>query len=180
MDKVVQKFKADGKEIVFRYPQAKDAADILKLVNSFVAEKAMVGENKKPTIKEIKESLAKKLKGIKDKNIVYFVVEADGKVRGRAWVGRKEMGIQDHIGNLVIHLSSELRGKGLGDKLIKEIIKEAKKILKIKMITLGVMAANKPAVGLYKKNGFIINGELKKGLNHHGKLVDEFLMVKYL
>ena len=180
MAKVLQKFKTDGKEIIFRYPEAKDAEDIFRLVSSFFAEKAMVGENKKPVMKEIKGSLSQKLKSIKAKETVYLVVEADGKVKGRAWIYKQEKDIQDHMGNLVIHLSNELRGKGVGDRLIKAIIKEARKVLEVKMITLGVMTANKPAIGLYKKNGFIINGELKKGLQHHGKLVDEFLMVKYL
>lgn len=179
MDKVIEKFKVDGKEVIFRYPKEADVPDMQKLVASFVVEKAMVGEDKKPTLKEIKESLDKKLTGIKNKSVVYLVVEVDGKVKGRVWVGRKDSP-QRHIGNLVIHLAKELRGKGIGDKLIKAIIKEAKKTLKIKMITLSAMVQNKPAIGLYKKNGFVENGLLKKGLNYYGKLVDDVLMVKYL
>lgn len=180
MGKVVQKFKVDGKEIIFRQPQAKDAADIVKLVGSFVAEKAMVGENKKPVLKEIKAMLLKRLKQIKKKEVVYLVVEVGGKVKGRAWVNIKDRDAQSHRGNLVIHLSCEIRGKGLGDKLLKAIIKEAKKTLKLKMITLEVMVANKSAINLYKKNGFKEYGRLNKGLKHHGKLMDGILMVKYL
>ena len=179
MVKIVQKFKIENKEIIFRYPKEKDAPDMVKLVSSFVEEKAMVGQDKKPTLKEIKETLDKKLKGIKNKKIVYLVVEVDKKVKGRAWVGAKDYP-QKHIGNLVIHLSSELRSKGIGDKLMKAVIKEAKKILKVRMITLAVMVQNKPAIGLYKKNGFIKNGLLKNGLDYYGKLVDDVLMVKYL
>ncbi len=180
MAKIVQKFKVEGKEIIFRYPEGKDALDMVKLVSSFVVEKAMVGENKKPTMKVTKEVLDKRLKGIKGKKVVYLVVQADGKVKGRAWIKQNEHDIQNHIGSLSIHLSKEFRGKGLGDRLLKAIIKEAKKILKIKIITLEVAAKNVPAIKLYEKNGFIKNGELKKGINHFGKLLDVVSMVKYL
>lgn len=180
MSKVVQKLKVEGEEVIFRYPEKKDAADMQKLVSSLVLEWAMVGENKKPTLKEIKDSLAKKLKSIKAKEIVYLVVKAGGKVKGRAWVNKKEPDFQNHVGNLVIHLSKDIRGKGVGDKLFKAIVKEARKIPGLKMITLGVMAQNKPAINLYKKNGFKNFGRLNKGLKHHGKLVDGILMVKYL
>jgi ribosomal protein S18 acetylase RimI-like enzyme len=180
MSKIVQKFKVDGKEIIFRYPEAKDAADILKLVNSFVVERAMVGEHKKPTMQKIKKALDGRLKNIKNKKIVYFVVEVDGKIKGRSWISKKEPSAQDHIGNLVIHLHGNLRGKGLGEKLLKEILKEAKKVLKIKMVTLEVMSKNTPAINLYKKVGFKEYGKLVKGLRHFEKLDDSILMVKYL
>jgi RimJ/RimL family protein N-acetyltransferase len=180
MTKIVQKFKVGEKEIVFRYPEAKDAQDIVALVSSFVEEKAMVGGNKKPTLKEIKATLLKRLKQIKNKEVVYLVVEVDKKVKGRSWISKKELDIQNHVGNLVIHLSKELRGKGLGDRLLKAIIKEAKKTLKTKIITLEVIAENKLAINLYEKNGFIKNGEIKKGIKHFGKLLDEILMIKYL
>ena len=167
MEKIVQKFKVDGKDFIFRYPEKRDAVDMQKLVSSFVAEKAMVGENKKPTLKQIKQGLYVRLKSIKDKNAVYLVVAVGGRVKGRAWATRRDQDAQWHRANLVIHLSKELRGSGIGDKLLKAIIKEAKKNLKIKMITLVVMSKNKPAINLYKKNGFEEYGKLGKGLNHH-------------
>ena len=77
MAKIIQKFKVDEKEIIFRYPEAKDALDIVRLVSSFVDEKAMVGENKKPTLKKIKATLLERLKQIKNKEIVYLVVDVD-------------------------------------------------------------------------------------------------------
>jgi len=179
MSKIVQKFKVDGKDVIFRYPEAKDAADIFKLVDSFVKERAMVGEHKKPTIKQIKESLDKRLKGIKNKEVVYIVVEADGKVEGRAWIRKKEHYIEEHIGNLVIHLHKDLRGKGLGEKLLRAILQEARKNLKIKMVALETMGKNRPAINLYKKVGFKEYGKLIKGLKHYEKLDDAILMVKY-
>jgi ribosomal protein S18 acetylase RimI-like enzyme len=178
MSKVVQKFKINGQVIVFRHPEIKDAIGIFKLVDSFIEERAMVGENRKPKLGRIKNSLKERLKEVKNKDVVYLVVELKGKILGRAWIKRVNDHNQEHIGNLAIHLHSSLRGKGLGEKLLKEILKEAKKVLKIKMVTLGVMGKNTPAKNLYKKVGFKEYGKLVKGFRHFERLEDSILMVK--
>ncbi|MCX6723348.1 MAG: GNAT family N-acetyltransferase [Candidatus Staskawiczbacteria bacterium] len=180
MSKIIQKFKIDGMEIIFRYPEANDAAGILKLIDSFVKERVMVGENRKPKLEIIKKSLEERLKGIKNKDVVYLVVEAEEKILGRAWIKKANDQNQEHIGNLVIHLHGNLRGKGLGEKLLRAILKEGKKVLKIKMVTLGVMGKNMLAINLYKKVGFEEYGKLAKGIRHFEKLDDYTLMVKYL
>lgn len=49
----------------------------------------------------------------------------------------------------------EKRREGIGDKLILELIKRAK------CIYLDVRKSNLPAISIYSKHGFIINGERK-------------------
>lgn len=175
-----QKFKVEGKEVLFRRPTAKDSVGILKLVDSLYREKAMIGVNEKPKINDVKDGLAKKLLGIKNKKVVYFVVEIDKQIKGRAIIKVDRDSCQSHVGSLAMHIEKEIRGKGIGDKLLKAIIKEAKKVLKIKILALEVVAGNEKALKLYRKNEFKKTGMLKGGINYFGKLVDDVYMAKYL
>jgi len=180
MQKIIQKFKIDGQEIIFRYPKESDWKSILKLTISLFEEGAMVGFNTKPTKKDTCESLAKKLKSIKKKEMVYLVCDVAGQVKGRAWIKKNTSDCLGHIGDLGIHLGKDIRGKGVGDKLLKAIIKEAKKVLKIKIITLDVSAENNAAINLYEKNGFVKNGIIKGGFKYYKRFMDVIPMVRYL
>ncbi len=71
---------------------------------------------------------------------------------------------------------------GLGKFLTQEVIKLAKKELKPapKIIKLEVYVNNKPAIGLYKKMGFKIVAKIPKQIQYKGKLIGEYIMLKYL
>ena len=180
MSKILQKFKVDGKEVLFRCTEAKDAKGIFLMQTSLYKEKAMSAMNNKPEFKKVKEKLIRRIKEAKNKEMVDLVVEYGGKIMGRAMVFKSNGRAERHVGTFAIHLEKGIRGKGIGSELMDIIIKEAKKVLKIKMITLGVIADNKTAIKLYKKKGFKQYGKLGKGMQFFNKLVDEILMVKYL
>ena len=86
-------------------------------------------------------------------------------------------GRRNHSGEIVIFISSNHHSKGIGTKLLKEIIKIAKK-MKLKRLQLGVNVDNKKAIGLYKKVGFVIEGRLKKDSQRGNKLIDNYTMAK--
>jgi len=62
------------------------------------------------------------------------------------------------------------------------IIELAKKEFnpKLKIIQLRVYINNKSAINLYKKMGFKIVAKMPKQIQFKGKLIDEFIMLKYL
>ena len=53
----------------------------------------------------------------------------------------------------------QMRGQGLGPKIIKKLLKKAFEDLGLHRIELGVFAFNKSAIKSYKKIGFIKEGE---------------------
>jgi ribosomal protein S18 acetylase RimI-like enzyme len=61
---------------------------------------------------------------------------------------------KEHIGQVGITLRKEARGRGLGEKLLKEVLKQGIKKFKFKIIILEVLSKNKIAQNLYKKLGF--------------------------
>jgi len=177
--KIVEKFNINGKTVIFRYPTIKDLDGLLNCINSLVEERAMVRIQKKKTRKEEKEWLLKTLKNIKAKTEVFLVVDIEGKIMGSSGV-TKNRGAMAHVGELGISLRKEARGKGMGKRLFKALIREAKKVLKVKIITLEVFGRNSIAQNLYKKCGFKEMGRIKKGVNHYGRFDDLVTMVKYL
>ena len=178
--KIVEKFNLEGKEVIFRYPKPEDVDGLLRAINSLVKEKAMIAQQKKQTKKGEIKWLTDQLNQIKNKKRVFLVVEVEDKIMGSAVVGIGKENFNDHVGELGISLRKEIRGKGIGKKLLKKIIKEAKKVLKIKIIKLRTMGINKVAQRAYKKCGFKEIGRIKKGVKYYGRYVDDVIMVKYL
>jgi len=165
--------------IRIRYPKFEDLEDMLKYVNSLVGEEVYINMQKKIGKKEELEFLTDLLKNIENKEAVSLVVEVNGKVSGLANINKKRFA-ESHIGNFGIALRKEIRGKGIGKKLMELTIKEAVKNMKTEIVELEVFAENKPAINLYKKSGFKKVGIIKKGLKKSGKYSDRILMVKYL
>ena len=164
------------KKILMRSPKISDLKSCLEMANSLIEEKAMLSIQKKLTIKEEREYL----KGIiKDKNSLHLFLIIDGEVMGSAKISRG-IGITNHVGELGISLKKEARGKGLGEKLIKEVLDKAIKKFNLKIITLDVFAKNKIAQNLYKKMGFQKIGIIKNGVQYFGGCEDSMIMAKYI
>tara|TARA_Y100000590_G_C15665708_1_gene994352 strand:- start:874 stop:1335 length:462 start_codon:yes stop_codon:yes gene_type:complete len=73
----------------------------------------------------------------------------------------KKLPIEKQVHLYHIYVDKEHRRLGIGKKLIKKIIEQAKKT-EMKIILLNVVAGNKVAISLYSKMGFI---QEKQGQN---------------
>jgi ribosomal-protein-alanine N-acetyltransferase len=87
---------------------------------------------------------------------VFFVLIADGRVAGYAgaWVLIDEA----HITNIAVH--PDLRGQGLGRRLLDQLLDRAKE-RGAECATLEVRAGNTPAIQLYERLGFVTAGRRK-------------------
>jgi ribosomal protein S18 acetylase RimI-like enzyme len=180
--KIKMENKIKLKEIKIRPLSSNDlrlVKEFLDYHNSLVKEEAMILTKKNKTLKEEKEWLKEKIKKVKDKRLVFLMAEDNGKIVGIVSIS-SEKGRQDHIGGLGISVRKEYIGIGLGKKLMKEILKLAKKELKPrpKIIRLSVFSTNKIAQNLYKKLGFKSVAKIPKQVQYKGKLVDEIIMIK--
>ena len=177
--KIVKEFKVGEGFVRIRYPKFEDFEDLQKLINSLIDENTYIGIQKKIGRKGELEFITDLLKTIENKKSVALVSEVNGKVKGMANIDKKKYA-QNHICDLGIALKKEIRRKRIGEKLMQELIKEAKKNLKIEIIELEVFAENKVALTLYKKVGFKKIGIVRKGYKKKRKYFDRVLMVKYL
>ena len=168
-----------GEEIIIRYPEIDDVEKLLKYINELSDEKTFIryqGEH------ESLESEKKWLEGcfdkIKNKKAVRLVAFYNNEVVGSTDIELLDK-TEKHIGIFGITVRKDFRSKGLGNMLMKLILKEAKnEIPNIKIITLEVFSPNKIAKNLYEKFGFIEYGMLPKGVSRGEKFDDTILMYR--
>jgi len=84
-----------------------------------------------------------------------------------------------HVGLLSIGVQKSYQGLGLGSALLSHALLWAQ-AQGLKRVELNVFASNKAALGLYKKYGFVVEGQRKNYLRHDENIFeDDFLMAAY-
>lgn len=154
--------------------------DPVKAFRDFIC--ALVDENtylvvdKKPTMKEEREWFRAKLEAIRNNQEIFLT----------AWDGKKYIGNCNAVRDkwkesenicLDIAILKNYRGRGLGEKLLRETIKRTKRLLKPKNIYLTLSAPNKPAKNLYKKLDFREIARLPRWRKQGEKYVDKLFML---
>ncbi len=84
-----------------------------------------------------------------------------------------------HTASLIIGVIQSSWRQGVASRLIETNIFKAKE-LNISRIELTVHTKNTPAITLYKKYGFEIEGERKSSLNIDNRYCNEYYMAKHL
>jgi ribosomal protein S18 acetylase RimI-like enzyme len=113
-----------------------------------------------------------------DKNTEIMIMAYDGdKMIGMGvifWDDKPKIKQVAHMA--AIYVDKNYQGKGIGYRLVKTLIEEAKKVKQLRKLKLEVESTNKPAYELYKKLGFEEIGLSKGEIFHDGKYYDNILM----
>ena len=109
---------------------------------------------------------------LKDKNQQVFVIEESGKILGYGAV----MMVLDECEILRIAVSGSFRRKGLGSRLLDEMIAFGK-TGGSRLFYLEVRASNTAAVKLYKKKGFKETGRRK---NYYTNPTEDAVLMSYV
>lgn len=83
-----------------------------------------------------------------------------------------------HVAGLGMVVRDDWQGKGIGTALMRSAVDMADKWLNITRLELEVYADNEPAVRLYKKFGFEIEGTLRQHSFRDGEYVDSYYMAR--
>lgn len=171
----------DNKKITVRQLSKSDLKKVEQFrdfINSFVDEDAQITMNEKISLKGEEKWLKDKLEYIKKKKAVFLVAEHNGAIIGTTGIDSR-IWRQSHIGEFGITIKKGYRGIGLGTRLMKEIIKLAKRELKPKpkILRLTVFPTNKPAMNLYKKLGFRVVAKVPRQIQYKGRLISEVIML---
>ena len=84
-----------------------------------------------------------------------------------------------HQSLFAIIVDEKYRGKGIGAKLLRELMELAKERFKLEYIHLEVYQGN-PAINLYRRLGFEQYGIHRRFMKDKGRYLDKILMQKYL
>jgi len=102
----------------------------------------------------------------------HYMIEVDGEPVGYFALHEEER-------TMVLtqfYLLQEARGRGIGQKVMEFIDREAKE-LRVRRIELLVFRKNAGAVGLYRKNGFLVAEEVLTPMGM-GQTIEDYVMRK--
>ncbi len=91
---------------------------------------------------------------------IQIVVVADGKIVGWCDVTPLPFEGMRHVGRLGMGLLPAFRGQGLGRRLVREALSQI--FATLQRVELEVFASNKIAVGLYEREGFVLEGRKRR------------------
>ena len=170
----------NGETFEIRPPQKGDAEKLRIYHNLLSEEKTFtIYQGEKISLQEENLYLKKILKNIKTgKDIALFLCTE------YKFVGSVNLSLRSkfycHTSYICFSLIKQYRQHGLGQLMLEQMLKKAKELKNLKLVTLQVHSVNYPAIKLYTKLGFKEYGRLPKGIKFHGHFVDEILMYKEL
>ena len=155
-------------EVYIRTAAREDIQAILQIVNYSIL-------NKTSNYLYSEQTIADQTKWYEDKtskNYPIIVAESNGAIIGFGTYGtfREKIGYQFTVEHSV-YVSNEYIGKGIGSKLLTELIKMAKPAGYHTMIG-GIDAANTDSIAFHKKFGFVETAVLKEVGFKFGKWLD--------
>ena len=84
-----------------------------------------------------------------------------------------------HVGALGMAVRDDWQGKGVGTALMQAAVEMVDKWLNLPRLELEVYTDNEPAIRLYKKFGFEIEGTMKMFAFRDGEYVDVYTMARF-
>ena len=85
---------------------------------------------------------------------------------------------RQHVAYIGMAVHDDYHGQGVGSQLLQAVIDIADSWLNLKRLELLVFVNNAPAIHLYKKFDFVIEGTLKKYAFRAGNYVDAYTMAR--
>ena len=131
-------------------------------------------------LKLSREEIRRRLTADPANNFV-FGVFADGKLRGTAGFVRETQPRSRHKGRIWgAYLSAELRGRGIGRRMLQTVLDRATKIEGLEQIILSVTTTQAVAIATYRSLGFTSFGVEPNALQIGDRYIDEEYMILLL
>jgi L-amino acid N-acyltransferase YncA len=138
-------------QLLIRKMEDKDLSEVTRIWNQVVEEGRAFPQTEDLTKEEAKEFFAGNYTA---------VVEEDGKILGMYILHPNNVGRVSSIANASYAVDRDLRGKHIGEKLVKDCLKQAKEQGYHVLQFNAVVASNVHAYDLYLRLGFVDMGIL--------------------
>lgn len=113
-------------------------------------------------------------------NSIFLIAENEGEIIGTLLClgsGRKKI---KHNTVLGMTVRPDFRNRGIGSRLMEHAVKWGKENKTVKRIELHVFKTNDRAIHLYRKYGFVIEGEKQKTICVNDNYINEYIMALHL
>jgi putative acetyltransferase len=107
-----------------------------------------------------------------------LVAEIDGRVVGSLGLHPESSPRRRHCGGIGMGVHDDVQGHGVGTALMAAMVDLADNWLGLRRIELSVYTDNAPAIHLYEKFGFVIEGTARQFALRNGVYVDACMMAR--
>jgi putative acetyltransferase len=108
---------------------------------------------------------------------INIVALCDGTLVGEAYLHRY-VGRRAHVGSIAMGVHDDFLRRGIGTALLRELVDAADNWLGLLRLELQVFADNEPAIALYRRFAFEVEGTLKAFALRNGQLTDALSMAR--
>ena len=115
---------------------------------------------------------------VEEANAHYLVAEINGRVVGSLGLHTETSPRRRHVGSIGMTVHDNFQGQGVGTALMTAMTDLADNWLGLRRIELHVYTNNEPAVHLYDKFGFVIEGTARQFALRGGAYVDAYAMAR--
>jgi putative acetyltransferase len=122
------------------------------------------------------EDVRKRIEGGSPADVGLVAVH-NGTIVGNGGLNRFQ-GRRAHAAMLGMGIHDDWRGRGIGSRLLRELLTVADDWLDLRRIELTVYVDNAPAIALYERNGFRIEGTHRAFAFRDGSYVDAHAMAR--
>lgn len=126
-----------------------------------------------PSIEKWQERL-----GTFPENFYSLVADDSGAVLGQIGIEVFRSPRRRHVANIGLAVSDQSRRGGIGSRLVEAAIDLCTNWLAVSRIELETYVDNAPAIGLFQKHGFVVEGTAKNYAFRDGRMVDALLMAR--
>lgn len=167
----------ENKKFILRNNQKGDEVDIAKYINDKIIARNLATVPYPYKLQDAKKWLVETLKEQKKKDPerVSFVIVIDGEIVGA--IGLNKI-MKNHKAEIGYWLARKHWGKGIMPEVVKIVSNYGFKKFGLKRIYAGVYSFNPPSMRVLEKNGFKLEGILKKDVKKDGKLFDKHVFAK--
>ncbi|MEW5816941.1 MAG: GNAT family protein [Spirochaetota bacterium] len=164
-------------KLIIRKATLSDAEQLIKYVNTLISEPEIClpltpGEFNQ-TVEAEKEILEKYSRS---DNSIFLVAAEGNQIVGVLNCKGGDRIRTRHSAEIGISVRSDYRNRGIGTRLLSEAIRWAKSTHILTRLELRVYTRNAPAIHLYAKLGFKVEGHRKNAVYQAGKYEDDFIM----
>ncbi len=153
---------ADDKDAMLKFARSLPEDDLLFLAIDITKERAVDDW----------------IRRLKEENLHTILVEKDGRLLGHGSLLHEEQAWTRHLGGMILLLSPEVRGKGLGHILAGELFARANE-LGLRKVMARMASSQKGAIQVFEKLGFKIEALLADCVIDRNDRTHDLIIMSY-
>jgi RimJ/RimL family protein N-acetyltransferase len=171
----------DGAEVELRSAEPEDAGEIQVLWREILSEEIWFIESAAEHLTEAAEFQAEITRLLAQASCHVWVAEIRGCIVGVARLLAGNLGRTRHVASLDLFLAEDVRGQGLGRRMMQRLIEHASSDRFLQRLELSVFADNEVAIRLYSSLGFAHESFRRRAVREvDGRMRDILCMVRWV